>query len=95
MKQDKHIFAFAFYEMAMVQMKAGQVRRRGRDESLTLACNHGTSSSLLQYARARRMLFQAKDGYSGYEFEARVNFKVHAALNDLDMVSGPQKAVGQ
>lgn len=92
MKQDKHIFAFAFYEMAMVQMKAGQVRRGG-DESLN--CNPGTSSSLLQYARARRMLFQAKDGYSGYEFEARVNFKVHSALNDLDMVSGPQKGMGQ
>ena len=50
---------------------------------------------LLQHARARRMLYQAKDGYSGYEFEARVNFKVHSALNDLDVASELQKGAGQ
>lgn len=41
------------------------------------------------------MLYQAKDGYSGYEFEARVNFKVHSALNDLDVASELQKGAGQ
>ena len=50
---------------------------------------------LPQYARARRMLYQAKDSYSGYEFEARVNFKVHAALNDIDLAAELQKGTEQ
>lgn len=33
-----------------------------------------------EFARARMYLNHAKDAFSGYEFEARLNFKVHSAM---------------
>jgi tetratricopeptide (TPR) repeat protein len=36
-----------------------------------------------EYAKARTLLHFAKDAYTGYEFEARLNFKVHSALSSL------------
>lgn len=59
LKYEKHIFSFAIYEMAMINI--------GKRE----------------YARARRMLDLAVGEYSGYEFEARLNFKVHSARSQL------------
>jgi tetratricopeptide (TPR) repeat protein len=61
-KQDKHIFSFSMYELAVIQIKQKQ------------------------YMRARKLLHQAKEGFSGYEFEARLNFQVHSSLGFIQSV---------
>ena len=43
-------------------------------------------SSCTQYMRARKLLHQAKEGFSGYEFEARLNFQVHSSLGFIQSV---------
>jgi len=34
--------------------------------------------------RGSKLLYQIKDGYSSYDFENRLNFRIHAALNNLE-----------
>lgn len=34
--------------------------------------------------RAKELLYRAKDGHSGYDFENRLNFRIHAALNNIE-----------
>jgi len=43
----------------------------------------GTHNPLWHHPSVISCLHSSQDGYSGYEFEARLHFKVHAALNLL------------
>lgn len=41
-------------------------------------------SNKVELEKAKDFLYKAKDGFSGYDFENRLNFRIHAALNNID-----------
>ncbi|XP_066915361.1 tetratricopeptide repeat protein 39C-like [Clytia hemisphaerica] len=42
------------------------------------------STNMNEIDRAKELLYKAKDGFSGYDFENRLNFRIHAALNNIE-----------